>query len=183
MKSIEEQLARYKSVHLNPKNINTHFVGVPLIVLAVTLLLSSIAFEITIDDFFNVEFTLHFTLAMVIFAGVAIYYTALHRLLALGMLVYILVNLLVAQLLKGVEGVLYIALALFVIGWIIQFLGHHYEKAKPAFVDDLSQFLIGPLFLMAEAYFKFGLEPDLEARITSLAVEKRKALEQSKRSR
>ena len=49
MKSIEEQLARYKSVHLNPKNINTHFIGVPLIVLAVTLMLSTVAFEITMD--------------------------------------------------------------------------------------------------------------------------------------
>ncbi len=35
MKSIEEQLARYKSVHLNKKNLHTHFVGVPLIVFGI----------------------------------------------------------------------------------------------------------------------------------------------------
>jgi len=76
---------------------------------------------------------------------------------------------------------IYIAVGLFVIGWIIQFIGHYYEKAKPAFVDDLSQFLIGPLFLMAEVYFMLDLEPELKARVTSLAVEKRKALEKRKR--
>ncbi|OUR84817.1 hypothetical protein A9Q75_01040 [Colwellia psychrerythraea] len=177
MKSIEEQLARYKSVHLNQKNINTHFVGVPLIVLAVTLMLSTIAFEITMDDVFSTQVTLYYTLAMAVFSVVAIYYIFLHRLLALGMLVYILINLFIAQLLNGTAGLIYIALGLFVVGWIIQFIGHYYEKAKPAFVDDLSQFLIGPLFLMAEVYFMLGLEPVLKARVTSLAVEKRKALE------
>lgn len=181
MKSIEEQLARYKSVHLNQKNINTHFIGVPLIFLAVTLLLSTLTFEITMDDFFGAELTLRVTLAMAIFAVIAIYYIALHRLLAMGMLVYILVNLFIAQLFSDMEGVFYIAIGVFILGWIIQFLGHHYEKAKPAFVDDLSQLLIGPLFLMAEVYFMLGLEPELKTNVTSLAVEKRKALERQKR--
>jgi len=177
MKSIEEQLARYKSVHLNQKNINTHFIGVPLIVFAVTLMLSTISFELAMDDFLGTALTLHFTLAMVIFAGVALYYLVLHRLLALGMLVYILANLFAAQLLSDTDGILFISIGLFVVGWIIQFLGHYYEKAKPAFVDDLSQFLIGPLFLMAEVYFMLGLEPALKACITPMAIEKRRALE------
>jgi uncharacterized membrane protein YGL010W len=183
MKSIEEQLARYKSVHLNKKNINTHFIGVPLIVFAVTLMLSTIAFEITMDKLLSAPFTLHFTLAMVIFSIIAIYYIVLHRLLAWGMLAYIVVNVFVAQLFSDTAGVLYIAVGIFVIGWVIQFVGHYYEKAKPAFVDDLSQFLIGPLFLMAEVYFMLGLEPVLKARVTSLAVEKRKALEKRSRSK
>ena len=183
MKSIEEQLARYKSVHLNQTNINTHFIGVPLIVFAVTLMLSTIAFEIMIDDILSTPFLLNFTLAMVLFAVIAIYYIALHRLLALGMLAYILANLFVAQLFSDTEGVMYIAVGIFIIGWIIQFIGHYYEKAKPAFVDDLSQFLIGPLFLMAEVYFMLGLESVLKARVTSLALEKRKALEKKNRSK
>lgn len=183
MKSIEEQLARYKSVHLNQKNINTHFIGVPLIVFAVTLLLSTIAFEITMDEIFSTPVTLNFTLAMVIFSVIAIYYIALHRLLALGMLVYILVNLFAAQIFKNTEGLVTIAVGIFIVGWIIQFIGHYYEKAKPAFVDDLSQFLIGPLFLMAEVYFILGLVPVLKAYVTSLAVEKRKAIEERKRTK
>ena len=170
-------------MHLNQKNINTHFIGVPLIVLAVILILSTVSFEININDVLSKPFTLHFTLAMVIFAVIALYYMVLHRLLALGMLVYLCVNLFIAQLLSGVEGVLYIAIGLFVIGWLIQFLGHHFEKAKPAFVDDLSQFLIGPLFLMAEVYFILGLLPALKAHITPLAIEKRRLLEEKKRAK
>lgn len=183
MKSIEEQLARYKSVHLNQKNIKTHFIGVPLIVFAVTLMLSTIVFEITMDELFSTQLTLHYTLAMAIFSVVAIYYIFLHRLLAVGMLVYIFINLYIAQLFSGTPNLIYIAIVLFVIGWIIQFIGHYYEKAKPAFVDDLSQFLIGPLFLMAEVYFMLGFESELKARVTSLAVEKRKALEKKIRDK
>ena len=181
MKSIEEQLARYKSVHLNKKNIQTHFVGVPLIVFAVTLMLSTVAFEINLEDLFGLQLTLNFTLAMAIFTVVALYYLALHRLLALGMLLYIVVNLFLAEFLRHTEGVMITAIVLFVVGWVIQFIGHYYEKAKPAFVDDLSQFLIGPLFLMAELYFIFGLCPDLNARITPIAIDKRRALEQKNR--
>ena len=181
MKSIEEQLARYKSVHLNKKNIQTHFVGIPLIVFAVTLILGTVTFEANFDNLFGMPLTLNFSLAMALFAVVAIYYFALHRPLALGMLLYIIVNLLLVELFSETEGVMTIAIAVFVVGWVIQFLGHYYEKAKPAFVDDLSQFLIGPLFLMAELYFIFGLCPDLNARITPIAIDKRRALEQKNR--
>lgn len=178
MKSIEEQLARYKSVHLNKKNLHTHFVGVPLIVFAVTLMLSTVVFKINAEAIFGLSFTLSVTLAMVIFSVVALYYLALHRLLALGMFLYIVANLWLAEFFRDVEGVITIAIAIFIVGWFIQFLGHYYEKAKPAFVDDLSQFLIGPLFLMAELYFILGWESELNARITPIAIAKRRALEQ-----
>jgi uncharacterized membrane protein YGL010W len=54
---------------------------------------------------------------------------------------------------------------LFVIGWIIQFIGHYYEGKKPAFVDDLIGLLVGPLFVVVELLFKLGLLKNLEARI------------------
>ena len=176
MKSIVEQLARYKSVHLSQKNINTHFIGVPLIVFAVTLLLSALQFELMLGDSAETSLTLSFSLAMFLFIFVAIYYLLLHRLLALGMLAYMVFNLYLAHLCSDIDSISTIAIALFVVGWIIQFIGHYYEKAKPAFVDDLGQFLIGPLFLMAEVYFMLGLESELNANVTSLALEKRKAL-------
>lgn len=183
MKSIEEQLARYKSVHLNQTNINTHFIGVPLIIFAATLMLGTVTFAIDINELFSIPFTLNLTLAMVIFAVVSVYYLALHRLLAVGMLIYVVVNLFFAQLFSDTENLLYIALGLFALGWVIQFIGHYYEKAKPAFVDDLSQLLIGPLFLMAEVYFMLGLESVLKTRVTKLAIEKRKALSKQTRSK
>jgi uncharacterized membrane protein YGL010W len=96
------------------------------------------------------------------------------------MLLYISLNVYIANYITGFDSALYIAIGLFVIGWIIQFIGHHYERAKPAFVDDLNQLLIGPLFLMAEVYFMLGIEAELEAKVTALAIKKRKILETQK---
>ena len=46
---------------------------------------------------------------------------------------------------------------MFLLGWVIQFVGHYFEGRKPAFVDDLSGLIVGPLFLVAEAAFAMGL--------------------------
>jgi uncharacterized membrane protein YGL010W len=78
------------------------------------------------------------------------------------------------------ESALWIAIATFVLGWIIQFIGHIYEKAKPAFMDDIMGLIIGPLFLMAEVYFALGLEKKLDKDITPMAIEKRRLIERSK---
>jgi len=171
MKDIVEQLSGYKSVHLNKKNIQTHFVGIPLIILAITLLMNSIALVLDSD-----AFSMRLSLAMVIYGLVSCYYIFLHRALALGMIVYLIINLAIADVFSSTDSIIYIAIALFILGWLIQFIGHYYEKAKPAFVDDLSQFAIGPLFLMAETYFALGFAKELEDEITPLAIQKRREL-------
>jgi uncharacterized membrane protein YGL010W len=51
--------------------------------------------------------------------------------------------------------------ALFVGGWALQFLGHHYEGKRPALIDNLFQGFIGPMFLVAEALVATGRRPDL----------------------
>ena len=52
--------------------------------------------------------------------------------------------------------------ALFVVGWSFQFLGHAvFERRRPAFVDDLSQTLIGPMFIVAKMLVRLGLRSDL----------------------
>ena len=40
MKNLVEHLSQYASYHRDPRNIATHFVGIPMIVVAVTVLLS-----------------------------------------------------------------------------------------------------------------------------------------------
>ena len=39
--------------------------------------------------------------------------------------------------------------ALFVGGWVLQFVGHHYEGKRPALLDNIFQAFIGPMFLVA----------------------------------
>ncbi|ASJ97621.1 Mpo1 family 2-hydroxy fatty acid dioxygenase [Shewanella marisflavi] len=172
MKSAIEQLSTYKSVHLNPTNIKTHFVGIPLIIWAAFVMLNSIP----VTFFTHEPSGLVFNVAGLFTVFVLLYYFILHARLALGLMLFILPVLYTSYLVSLQDQAWPIAISIFVIGWIFQLIGHKYEKAKPAFIDDLNQLLIGPFFLMAELYFMLGLEKELDKAITPLAIEKRRAL-------
>ncbi|WOT04331.1 Mpo1 family 2-hydroxy fatty acid dioxygenase [Shewanella youngdeokensis] len=177
MKSAVEQLSTYKSVHLNPSNITTHFFGVPLIVWSAFLALNLIPVNFIVLD----SPYLNINIATIIAVLSLVYYFVLHAKLAVGLALFMVPVLLSSAWIAQYDGAGYIAIVTFVVGWIIQFVGHKYEKAKPAFIDDLNQLLIGPFFLMAEVYFKMGLEQALLAEITPLARDKRRAIEAAKK--
>jgi len=182
MKTAIEQLSTYKSVHLNRKNIRTHFIGVPMIIWAVALLLAGINFEIEsalLTDAFNVQ-SINFTLTAVLSVLVLIYYLLLSLPLALLALLLFGPLMWSVHFVVAMEYHTLIALITFVVGWIIQFIGHHFEKAKPAFIDDLNQLLIGPLFVIAEIYFILGQGKALDKIITEKAIEKRRFFELKK---
>ncbi len=65
---------------------------------------------------------------------------------------------------------------LFLVGWVIQFVGHYYEGRKPAFVDDLIGLVIGPLFVVAEAGFLVGLGKKVEREVEAISGPVRKPL-------
>jgi uncharacterized membrane protein YGL010W len=58
---------------------------------------------------------------------------------------------------------------LFVLGWLIQFVGHYYEGRKPAFADDLVGLLVGPMFVVMELLAAAGACRALMARIEAEA--------------
>ncbi|MCY1314444.1 hypothetical protein D9M70_650910 [compost metagenome] len=60
-------------------------------------------------------------------------------------------------------------LGMFVVGWVIQFVGHYYEGRKPAFVDDLMGLIVGPLFVVAELSFLLGLRAEVERAVEERA--------------
>ena len=49
------------------------------------------------------------------------------------------------------------ALALFVVGWVLQFVGHAIEGNSPAFFRNPVYLLIGPLWLVRRALAAVGL--------------------------
>ena len=49
------------------------------------------------------------------------------------------------------------ALALFVLGWILQFVGHAIEGNQPAFFKNPVYLLVGPLWLVRRAAAALGL--------------------------
>ncbi|WP_448213026.1 Mpo1 family 2-hydroxy fatty acid dioxygenase [Colwellia sp. MEBiC06753] len=180
MKNIVEQLSNYKSVHLNKNNLKTHFIGIPAIIWAIALLLSLVTIELP----FNLggEQNISVPLAFIVGFGILIYYFILNVGLALmtalifGPLIYS------SSLVADSQYPVAIAVTVFVVGWIFQFIGHAYEKAKPAFFDDINQLLIGPLFVIAEIYFALGLNKLMDAEVHQKAVEKRKLFEQVKKA-
>ena len=54
------------------------------------------------------------------------------------------------------------AAGFFILGWVIQFIGHQFEGLKPAFVDDIIGLAIGPLFVMTELFFMLGAKAPLK---------------------
>lgn len=161
VKTLTEQLTQYAAYHRDRRNIVTHFVGIPLIVVAVAILLSrpvlmvggvplsaavvvvllSVAFYLALDIGLGLVMGALMALALMLGAWAAAQSTA-------------------TWLTLGVGG--------FIVGWVLQFIGHIYEGRKPAFVDDIVGLLIGPLFVLAEALFAFGIKRELQERIEAV---------------
>lgn len=57
----------------------------------------------------------------------------------------------------GSMALLGIGIAVFVIAWIGQFIGHHIEGRRPSFFTDLVYLMIGPPWVLAKAYRSLGL--------------------------
>ena len=158
MKTLEQQLVSYAAHHRDRRNIQTHFVGIPMIVLAVAILLSRPGMQ---------SGGLWLSPALLVGALAAVYYLLLDLRYGLVMAALLAVVLWfgaqAAQL--STAGWLGWGLVLFIAGWIIQFVGHHYEGRKPAFFDDVMGLAIGPLFVTAELGFLFGLRKPLAEEI------------------
>src|SRR5690606_19574131 len=60
----------------------------------------------------------------------------------------------------GAQGLFRIALGVFVLAWIAQFVGHSklYEGRKPSFFTDLKYLLVGPAWVLAKGYRKLGVK-------------------------
>ncbi len=155
VRNSEQHLTQYAAYHRDRRNIATHFVGVPMIVLSVVLALAQI----------NVAPVHGGWIASAFFA---VYYLWLDRLLGVAMTGFLVVCCVASSLVSAQTGgafALGIAFATFITGWIIQFAGHHYEGVRPAFIDDLMGFAIGPLFMTAEIFFLAGSKHELRKYI------------------
>jgi uncharacterized membrane protein YGL010W len=53
--------------------------------------------------------------------------------------------------------VLPISIAVFVIAWIGQFIGHAVEGKRPSFFKDVQFLMIGPLWLLGALYRRLGI--------------------------
>ena len=150
------QLGAYAAVHRDWRNKATHFVGIPIIVFSLLLVLSLWRFELG-----GREWTMSLAVAIVAVLG----WMALDLGIGLCMALLMAVAWFAAEALAGALGsasaVWMAFIALFVGGWVLQFVGHHYEGKRPALLDNIFQGFIGPMFLVAESLVVMGQRSDL----------------------
>ncbi|QGZ63856.1 Mpo1 family 2-hydroxy fatty acid dioxygenase [Paraburkholderia acidisoli] len=163
MRNLTEQLTQYAAYHRDTRNIGTHFVGIPLIVLALAVLLSRPAFAVGAAGS-----AVSVSPVWLLFGAATLYYLVLD--VPLGLMMAVVSALCVAfggwVAPMSTAAWLGTGVGLFVIGWIFQFVGHiAWEHRKPAFVDDVIGLMIGPLFVLAEALFSVGWRPALREAI------------------
>jgi uncharacterized membrane protein YGL010W len=157
--SIEHNLTQYAAYHRDRRNIATHFVGVPMIVFSIILALATIIIPTG---------SVAVSLAAAISLALSVYYLKLDWALGIAMAIVLFLMCAGASEMThrlGTGASLAWALGIFAVGWAIQFLGHKFEGMKPAFLDDVRQLLIGPIFVCAEAFFLLGAKPQLRRYI------------------
>jgi uncharacterized membrane protein YGL010W len=148
MKTLRQWLNEYSESHLNPVNKTLHWLCIPPIVFSVFLALKCIPLG---DAALNPA-TVTAVLALA-------WYVRLSWQLALGLVALfglMYAGVLAVEAAAGAQTI-WVAAALFVLAWIGQFIGHHYEGARPSFFKDLQFLLVGPLWLLADVYRRLAI--------------------------
>ena len=132
VRDIRSLFADYASYHRTSGNKAFHRIGIPLIMLTLLGMLARVPVLGPVDA------------GMLLIAVAEVVYLILDWRLGALMLIVSAVFYWVGWLLP-----LWLNVALFVIGWILQFVGHSvYEKRQPAFFKNALHLLVGPLWIL-----------------------------------
>jgi uncharacterized membrane protein YGL010W len=137
--ALRRHFADYAAFHKAPGNKTCHSLGIPIIVLSVLALLAQVPL------FALGGFTV--TLAEILIALFVAYYLTLDATLAGFMLIAYSALAVLGRFISPAP-----ALGLFVVGWVLQGIGHYvYEKNSPAFFRNFVHLAIGQLWILAKA--------------------------------
>mgnify|MGYP006365729007 FL=1 len=148
---IDRWFANYSGDHQNATNQKIHVIAVPTILWTVTALLWCIPVPGT-------WFSAGFWAAIAAFFAWMFYYRA-SRPLGFGMLAVFVAMLWFNRWLHaaiGTERLLWLAVSVFVLAWIAQFIGHKIEGKRPSFYTDLVYLMIGPAWILGKLYRRLG---------------------------
>lgn len=127
----------YEDVHRHPINRLTHKIAIPVIVFHIVAMLS----WVPIVDLGGFELNL----AHLAYLGTVIWYLGMSVKLGLIMAVLFALCFPLAAITSWP-----VVVALAVVGWLVQLAGHAvWEKRSPAFMRNLVQALVGPLYFVA----------------------------------
>jgi uncharacterized membrane protein YGL010W len=140
MADIHALFADYASYHKTAGNKAFHRLGIPLI------MLTAIGMLVRVQLFhaFPTAGGIRVDAAMLLIAASTIYYLTVEWRLALAMLAVS-----IAFYFAGAWMPMWLNVALFILGWVFQFIGHSvYEKQNPAFFRNFVHLLVGPLWIL-----------------------------------
>jgi len=133
-------LEHYGESHRNPRNGAIHCVAIPMIMVSLVGLM----------------YALHPWAAYAFLLASMVYYARLGSPVFLASMAVI--SLLAVAIVQSLGAyVLPVSVAVFVVAWIAQFVGHRIEGKKPSFFEDLQYLWVGPLFVLAKLYSKLGV--------------------------
>jgi len=154
VKALVDRLVSFAEQHRDKRNLATHFVGIPMILVGTQATLAKIGIgPINAAAGATALATRYYR------ALDPTYGNAMGAVLGASYALGTAIAALPLPLWAGAAG------SLFVGGWALQLVGHAFEGKKPAFLDDLRGLLDGPLFLVAEVAFALGLSPELRAEV------------------
>jgi uncharacterized membrane protein YGL010W len=152
MRSVHEWFGNYSQDHRHPTNRLIHWICVPLILWSVIAAIWVIPVPQSIGR-------PGFWAGMAMVAAFAFYWK-MSKPIGLAMLiVFVVLGLLTEWLYRtlGPLDLLWLAIGVFVLAWIGQFIGHVIEGARPSFFTDLAYLLIGPAWLAGKAMRRFNI--------------------------
>jgi uncharacterized membrane protein YGL010W len=152
------ELALYADAHRDRVNGVMHVIGNPIIFIGVVMPLSLVPVTL---------FGLHISLAPLLVVPALLMWMAWDFGLGLGIAVAAVPLLWIAAAIAGNVSIVWmwtIAVTLFVLGWVLQIVGHQaFEGKRPTAINNPVQSLIAPMYMVAKLYVAFGFRPDLAA--------------------
>ncbi|ARV10114.1 hypothetical protein BTO05_10880 [Winogradskyella sp. PC-19] len=160
MRKTDSLLSEYGESHQTTFNKRVHYICVPAIFLSLIGLLACIPTGGFLVDQTPtwIEPYLHFGTVVIILG--LLYYLRLSFTLFIGMLLFSALVLYIIHIIEYSEiaPLWAIMVGIFVIAWIVQFVGHNHEGKKPSFLKDVQFLMIGPAWTMSHLFEAIGVK-------------------------
>jgi uncharacterized membrane protein YGL010W len=154
----QQQLVHYANGHGDRVNGIMHAIGNPIIFIGVVLPLCLVPVTVV---------GVHISVAPILVIPALLLWMSWDFGLGLGIAVAAAPLLWLATTIAnnvGIVSMWIIAVALFVLGWVLQIIGHQvFEGQRPTAVNNPVQSLIAPMYMVAKVYVALGFRPDLAA--------------------
>ncbi|MDM1549648.1 DUF962 domain-containing protein [Empedobacter falsenii] len=156
MRKIEQLFSEYGESHQNVTNKIIHWICVPLIFWTILGFIS----YIPTPHFYIPSFGYISIASIIALMIVSIFYFRLSVVVGLIMIFLMLIMeyfISLCNLQFGTKSWI-VYLVVFIITWILQFVGHKIEGKKPSFLKDLQFLLVGPIWLLGFILRKIGVK-------------------------